>query len=119
MNTRAVPFSIRAQDVELSEDREFPGEVIAGNPRFSSAVLWEGPTGAMGGVWQVEPGVFTWEFPADELFVVLDGKATIEVEGGPVLTHGPGDMAIYAAGDRTVWRVHETLRKVFHISASR
>lgn len=36
-----------------------------------------------------------------------------EVEGGPTLEVGPGSVGLLHAGDRTIWRVHETLRKVF------
>ena len=50
---------------------------------------------------------------ADEVFVVLAGRATVEVDGGPTLELGPGDVGILDAGDRTTWTVHETLRKVF------
>ncbi|MFN8168934.1 MAG: cupin domain-containing protein [Candidatus Nanopelagicales bacterium] len=37
----------------------------------------------------------------------------IEVEGGPTLEVGPGDVGLYPAGTRTRWTVHETLRKVY------
>ncbi|MFD0431878.1 cupin domain-containing protein [Streptomyces zhihengii] len=67
------------------------------------------------GVWQITPGVVT-DTEADELFVVLSGSATIEVEGGTAFTVGPGDMAVLRAGDRTTWTVHETLRKVYAIT---
>ena len=49
----------------------------------------------------------------DEVFVVLAGRATIEVEDGPTLEVGPGDVGLYPAGTRTRWTVHETLRKVY------
>jgi len=52
---------------------------------------------------------------ADEAFVVLTGRATIEVEGGPTLEVGPGDLGLLPAGARTTWTVHETLRKVYVI----
>ncbi len=45
----------------------------------------------------------------------MSGRATIEVDGGPTLEVGPGDVGILEAGARTTWRVHETLRKVFHV----
>lgn len=48
--------------------------------------------------------------------MVVSGSATIEVEGGPTLTVGPGDMAVLREGDRTTWTVHETLRKVYAIN---
>jgi uncharacterized cupin superfamily protein len=50
---------------------------------------------------------------ADEVFVVLSGRATIEVENGPTLEVGPGDVAVLPEGTVTRWTVHETLRKVY------
>ena len=47
------------------------------------------------------------------MFVVVSGRATIEVEGGPTLEVTPGSVGFLRAGDRTAWTVHETLRKVF------
>lgn len=42
--------------------------------------------------------------------------ATIEVEGGPTLEVGPGDLGILERGARTTWTIHERLRKVFQIT---
>jgi uncharacterized cupin superfamily protein len=53
---------------------------------------------------------------ADELSVVISGSAAIEVEGGPTLRVGTGDMVVLRAGDRTTWTVHETLRKVYAVN---
>jgi uncharacterized cupin superfamily protein len=51
------------------------------------------------------------------MFVVLSGRATIEIDGGDTLEVGPGDLVLLDQGARTTWRVHQTLRKVFHIHA--
>ena len=51
----------------------------------------------------------------DELFVVLEGRATIEVDGGPTLEVGPGISAC-SSGAYATWTVHEPLRKVFQIT---
>ena len=67
------------------------------------------------GVWQITPGVVT-DVEVDEVFVVLSGRATIEIAGGPTLQVGPGDLCVLEAGARTVWHVHETLRKVFVVA---
>ncbi|MBM9617216.1 cupin domain-containing protein [Streptomyces zhihengii] len=93
------------------------------SPRSSGRTAGPRTAGAAGsedgrrirGVWQITPGVVT-DTEADELFVVLSGSATIEVEGGTAFTVGPGDMAVLRAGDRTTWTVHETLRKVYAIT---
>jgi uncharacterized cupin superfamily protein len=69
------------------------------------------------GIWQIEPGVAT-DVEADENFVVLEGRATIEIEGGPTLEVGPGDTCVFDRGARTTWTVHERLRKVYQITGS-
>ena len=47
------------------------------------------------------------------MFLVLSGRATIEVDGGPVLEVGPGDIGLLPAGASTRWTIHEDLRKVY------
>ena len=71
------------------------------------------------GVWQHGTGTST-DVEADELFVVLSGRATIEFDGDPSATIecGTGDVVLLPAGARTRWTVHETLRKVYVIRTS-
>jgi uncharacterized protein len=113
-----VPFARTAEDVQVEADEFMPGQVLEGNPEQGSAVLWESADGtSIRGVWQVTPGVFRWDFEADEMFVVLRGQARIEVAGSDPVAIGPGDMAIFQAGNKTIWHVTETIRKVFHITS--
>ncbi|MFH8555150.1 cupin domain-containing protein [Streptomyces celluloflavus] len=103
-------------DAELEPEPLDPGQIVSGEPVVTGKVLWESPDGRqIRGVWQITPGVVT-DTEANELFVVVSGRATIEVEDGPVLQVGPGDACILREGDRTRWTVHETLRKAYHIS---
>lgn len=91
---------------------ELPAEqVLSGDPQVSAAVILD-DDGLAVGVWQHTAGVST-DVEVDEVFVVLSGRATIEVDGGPVLDVGPGDVGVLEAGARTRWSVHETLRKVY------
>ncbi|GAA1438376.1 cupin domain-containing protein [Leifsonia poae] len=65
------------------------------------------------GVWEMTTGAMT-DVEADELFVVVAGRATIAFEAsGVVLAIGPGDIVRLTEGDRTTWTVTETLRKVY------
>lgn len=65
------------------------------------------------GIWEMTPGVMR-DVESDEVFVVLSGSAAVEFEDGTApLLLGSGDVVQLAAGTRTVWRVTETLRKVY------
>jgi len=101
--------------VELQPAPLDPSQIVEGSPDVAERVVWSSPDGLRHrGVWEHGPGVST-DVEVDEIFVVVSGRATIEVEDGPTLEVGPGDVGILEAGARTTWRVHETLRKVFHV----
>jgi uncharacterized cupin superfamily protein len=92
-----------------------PEQVLEGTPETSALTLEERlHTGIVveHGIWQITPGVAT-DVEVDEVFVVVSGRATVHIEGGPTLELAPGTVGTLRAGDRTVWRVHETLRKVY------
>ncbi|MBX5443031.1 MAG: DUF861 domain-containing protein [Solirubrobacteraceae bacterium] len=90
--------------------------IVAGRPEVRGRVLRESADGRVEhGVWEHTPGTST-DTEADEVFVVLSGRATVEVEGGPTLELAPGTVGFLRAGDRTTWTVHETLRKVYHLT---
>jgi uncharacterized cupin superfamily protein len=114
-----APFALHVPDADLEPEPLDPAQVVSGDPVVTGRVLWESADGAqVRGLWQITPGVVT-DTEADELFVVVSGRATIEVEGGPVLEVGPGDACVLREGDRTTWTVHETLRKAYHVSLPR
>jgi ethanolamine utilization protein EutQ (cupin superfamily) len=46
-----------------------------------------------------------WTLPATEVLMVLEGEARIEIEGGPQLTLGPGDLACIPKGSVTTWHL--------------
>ena len=104
--------AIAAASAPLEPDPLDAGQVIEGSPETSAFVLSEGG-GSESGVWRCTPGRFR-DVEAAETFVVLEGRATIEWEGGRV-DIGPGDVCTLAAGTKTVWTVHETLLKGFRI----
>ncbi|MEV7888594.1 cupin domain-containing protein [Streptomyces sp. NPDC002817] len=109
-------FVVHIPDAELDAEPLAPEQIVSGTPEVTGKVVWESEDGKqIRGIWQITPGVVT-DTEADELFVVISGSATIEVEGGATLTVGPGDMAVLRAGDRTTWTVHETLRKAYSIN---
>ena len=94
-----------------------PDQIVAGDPQVSGHVLDTSADGRVErGVWSHTAGV-SRDTESDEIFVVLAGRATIEVEGGPTLELKPGDVGLLHAGDRTIWRVHEALRKIYQTTS--
>jgi uncharacterized cupin superfamily protein len=111
----AGTFSFDPSSLELEPSPLDPSQVVEGDPQVSERVLWSSADGRRHrGVWEHTPGIST-DVEVDEVFVVVSGRATIEVDGGPTLEVGPGDVGVLEAGARTTWRIHETLRKVFHV----
>lgn len=110
-----APWALPIADAVLEPDDLDPATVLAGHPVMASKELWTSHDGTVShGIWEITPGTVT-DVEADELFVVLSGSATIAFEDGPALEVGPGDVVRLPEGARTVWTVHETLRKVYAI----
>ncbi|WP_042398419.1 cupin domain-containing protein [Streptacidiphilus carbonis] len=114
--TSMSSFAVHVPDADLEPDPLDPSQILAGSPEVSGKVLWESADGRqVRGIWQITPGT-VGDTEADELFVVVSGRATIAVEGGDTFDVGPGDACVLREGDRTVWTVHETLRKAYQIT---
>ena len=111
-------FTASVAEVELFDEPLGPDQIVSGSPQVSHRLLaGSGDGRVQRGVWQITPGVVT-DTEADEMFVVLTGRATIELlSDGRVLEVGPGDVCVLAEGERTQWTIHETLRKVYQISS--
>ena len=108
-------FTFDPSRVELEPAPLDPSQIVEGVPRLAERVVWTSLDGRrMRGVWEHTPGTTT-DVEVDEVFVVVSGRATIEIEGGPTIEVGPGDVGILEPGVHTTWHVHETLRKVFHV----
>lgn len=109
-------FAVHIPDAELEPDPLDPSLIVSGSPEVSGKVLWESEDGKIiRGLWQITPGVVT-DTEANEMFVVVSGRATIEVEGGDTIEVGPGDACVLAEGAKTRWTIHETLRKAYVIN---
>ncbi|MER7129519.1 cupin domain-containing protein [Streptosporangium saharense] len=107
-------FAVPAGDVRLSPDELDPAQILAGSPQVSSVELWSSPDGSQSrGIWEITPGTVT-DVENDEIFVVLSGRATLEVDGGASIELVPGSVCLLSAGAKTTWIIHETLRKVYH-----
>ncbi len=103
---------VNALEVELLDSPVPAEQVQDGAPTASAAALGEFD-GREVGVWELTPGTVT-DVEADELFVVLSGTATVEFVDEDRLEHlVPGSVMQLMAGQRTVWTVTATLRKVY------
>ncbi|RYP84155.1 DUF861 domain-containing protein [Nocardioides guangzhouensis] len=64
------------------------------------------------GLWEAGPGEDTDE-EVDEVFLVLSGSGEVTFEDGSRVSLRPGVLVRLRAGDRTIWRVTERLRKLY------
>lgn len=103
--------------VELAEEALDPADVLAGEPATAAAEIAAAPLPGGGtlstGVWRCTRGRVR-DVEADETFIVLSGRATIEHDG-TAYEVGPGDVCVLPAGAATEWTIHEDLTKVFVI----
>ena len=110
-------FAVHIADADLEPEPLDPDSILGGTPETTGVVLFESEDGRVTrGLWQCTPGRLT-DVEVDEMFVVVSGRATIEFEDGPSIDVGPGDVCVLEEGARTVWTVHETLRKVYQITS--
>jgi uncharacterized cupin superfamily protein len=110
-------FAVHIPDADLESEPLDPGSILEGTPETTGVVLFESANGTITrGLWQCTPGKVT-DVEADEMFVVVSGRATIEFEDGASIEVGPGDVCVLEEGARTVWTIHETLRKAYQITS--
>ncbi len=109
----AAGEGVDAAALPLAHEPLMADEVLTGTPTTAThalATLGEVEVG----IWEMTPGTAS-DTEVDEVFVVLAGHARIEfVEPAlPGIEVGPGSVVRLAEGQRTVWTVTETLRKVY------
>jgi uncharacterized cupin superfamily protein len=106
-------------DTPIEEPYDGFDAVLAGEPNARVSWLRTGSAGEgmlYTGMFVLEPSVIRYTFAGDESFQVLDGDLDIAIDGGDVVTLGPGDLVSFPKGARSTWTVRATLRKFFVIS---
>ena len=101
--------------IELPPIRDTPGyRVIDGDPRASVRFDIENPdSGLRLGVWMCTPGTFECVESGDELQTIIEGRLRVIQADGAVSEFKSGDSFYTDKGERLVWDVVETVKKVF------
>lgn len=113
MSVLAAGVAVDAATLTLAHEPLPAEDVVTGTPTTGACELTT-LNGLGIGVWEMTPGTAT-DTEADEVFVVLSGRATIAFasSGLPDLEVVPGSVVRLAEGMRTTWTVSETLRKIY------
>ena len=89
-------------------------DIVSGEPEAHWAVMWQSDDGQLfNGVWHCTPGAFYLD-NADETVCLIEGRATVTPEGGDPVQLEAGDTAFLPEGSRSLWEIHETVKKAFH-----
>lgn len=105
---------VHIQDLVMEHTTIEPEQVVSTEPQATAAYTELEHLGETDiGIWEMSTGTMQ-DVEADEVFVVISGAGTIElVDSGETLTLRAGDIVRLHAGERTIWRVSECLRKVY------
>lgn len=110
--SESVIFAAPA-DVELVADPIKPHWIIEGTPQAHSKRLAQSADGtSMIMAWSCTAGRFNWHYAVDETLHIISGEVFVTDEKGRTRRLGPGDMAFFPAGSRSVWHVPHQVRKL-------
>lgn len=119
VSARATPIKVSMLEAALEPWSFEEGQVLDGEPSSSGVILWKSSDGMLAnGIWECTPGKFRW-MHVDETVAVVAGRATVTSENGESVELGPGDVAFFPEGLNSVWHVHETVRKAFHLHSAK
>lgn len=100
-------------DIELLADPIPPHWIIEGRPQARSRRLAESADGTAATMaWSCSAGRFHWHYAVDETLQVMSGEVIVTDEHGNARRLGPGDMAFFPAGSRSIWQVPVEVRKI-------
>ena len=103
-------FLSRGDTAEWQPDPEVGGEIH---------VLVDGPDGYAGmSRFTDTETVGPWAVPLRETFVVLEGRARLEVDGAPTVELGVGDMISIPAGSVATWHLTLPYKELWFFGGS-
>src|SRR5690348_4634085 len=101
----------RLADVAVKHTAADAADVVSGAPTLgTTAITTLGDSRVEVGVWEMSVGAVR-DVEIDEVFLVLEGSATITVDGSSVSV-GAGDLVRLTVGTQTTWEVTSPLRKL-------
>ena len=105
----------QTQLIELPRLASEPGyEVLEGDPVASIRYdLGNSETPHRQGIWRCTPGTFACIEQGDELQTLTKGKLTLILEDQSEHHFEPGDSFFTVKGEKVVWKIVETVEKVF------
>jgi uncharacterized protein len=95
--------------VELDSNPVCPDWIIEGTPQARAKCLArtaDGMSSIM--AWSCTPGCYA----VDETAHIIHGEVFVTDDTGRIHRLGPGDMAFFPAGSRSIWRVTKEVRKL-------
>ena len=98
------------------EDYPMPDEIFI-EGRADAKVHWlhasaPGEPAYYAGLWTAQPCKFNYEFMLHESAHILEGSVTVTANG-ETLHLGPGDIAYFPKGTKSVWHITAPLKKIF------
>jgi uncharacterized protein len=109
---RPIVFAAPA-DVDLDLSAISPAWIIEGTPQTRTKCLARSADGtAAVFAWSCTAGRFHWHYAVDETLHILSGEVFVTDEKGKAQRLGPGDMAFFPAGSRSIWHVPHEVRKL-------
>ena len=101
---------------ELNIDLLPEREVVEGSREARTCIHAEADDDACrsgGGSWPC--GTYRFFFPYEEHTYIIEGKVEVtdDLNGKVLHVLGPGDMAFFPVGSKTVWKIVEPLKKFF------
>jgi uncharacterized cupin superfamily protein len=101
---------------ELNLDPLPEREVVEGSGNAETFIVAEADDETCrSGLWTCPVGTYRFFFPYEEHTYIIEGKVEVIDDLHGRVTHvlGPGDMAYFPVGSKTVWKVVEPLKKYF------
>ncbi len=101
---------------ELHTDPLPAREVVEGSREAKTFIAAEAADQACrSGLWSCPVGTYRFFFPYEEHTYIIEGKVEVTDDLNGRILHllGPGDMAFFPVGSKTVWKVVEPLKKYF------